>query len=246
MKTKNYTFGLLLVFAFSACKKEKGEVTKPVEFTETTYQTQGTIDASGAPSTLLPKDAVSSNMLSYIRTTLPEGADLRKTNPDLLKNTAIADITITQPSDIFITFLAQGTGFRNTVAFYTYPTSTPPASAKDIKTITYIFPNAGNQTPLQPGDKVKIGRFEVGTSVGFVLLKDAWNPTTKAINNTAVHFCSNDVLNPEVDPNLKKHAVLFNYASENKVLIGFEDIDRTESECDHDFNDVVVYATVTP
>ena len=32
-------------------------------------------------------------------------------------------------------------------------------------------------------------------------------------------------------------------AIRNKVLIGFEDIDRTEASCDDDFNDVVVYIT---
>jgi hypothetical protein len=58
-----------------------------------------------------------------------------------------------------------------------------------------------------------------------------------------VHFCSNDILNPEVDPKLKKHAVLIN-APDNRVLIGFEDLNRTLPQCDHDFNDVVVYSTV--
>jgi hypothetical protein len=101
-------------------------------------------------------------------------------------------------------------------------------------------------TGLRAGDKIKIGRFQPGTSVGFVLLQKAWNTTTKVLNNKAVHFCSNDALNPEIDPKLKKHVVLINYPSENKVLIGFEDLDRTTSECDHDFNDVVLYATVTP
>ena len=61
-----------------------------------------------------------------------------------------------------------------------------------------------------------------------------------------MHFCSNDVLNPEINVNLKKHAVLIDYPAENKTLIGFEDLDRTIDLCDHDFNDVVLYATVVP
>jgi hypothetical protein len=60
-----------------------------------------------------------------------------------------------------------------------------------------------------------------------------------------VHFCSNEILNPEVDVNLKKHAVLINYIPEKKVLIGIEDTDRTKAICDNDFQDVVLYATVT-
>jgi len=231
----------IIILLISACKKDP--VTERVEFTETEYQT-GTYDSTGRPSNLLAKDTVSAGIQTYIATTLPEKSDLRTTNPELLTTKAIADIAVTQPSDIFITFVFQRTNVENAVAFYTYPTTNPPASAKDIKNITYIFPNAGKGTKLQAGDKVNIGRFNAGTSVGFVLMQDAWDPTTRTLNNEAVHFCSNDVLNPEVDPNLKKHAVLINYPSEGKVLIGFEDIDRTDPKCDHDFNDVVIYATV--
>ena len=60
-----------------------------------------------------------------------------------------------------------------------------------------------------------------------------------------VHFLTDDALNPEVDPNLKKHAILINYTPDNKVLIGFEDLDRTSPGCDNDFNDLVFYETIT-
>ena len=237
---------LIVFFVFAACKKE-AVLTKPVEFNSTSYKALGTYDSSGTPAYLVtPRDVISPNMLSYANSMLVEKQDLRKTHPELLTTTAIADIKITQPSDVLITFVSQVTQSTNALAFYTYPTGTPPATPKDIPLMTYIFPNMGIGTKLQPGDKVKIGRFEAGTSIGFVLLKNAWNTTTKAIDNSAVHFLSNDVLNPEIDPNLKKHAVLINYPAESKVLIGFENTDRTSSQCDHDFNDVVIYATVTP
>lgn len=247
MKKLTPLFVALLLLG--SCKKEKAPapVTVPVKFVSTTYATLGVYDDSGKPVSYLgTRDVVSSGILSFLGTTLPEKTDLRKSNPDLLSNKAIADITVTQKSDIYITFVSQGTGLTDAIAFYTYPTNSPPAAATDIKTITYIFPNAGYGTTLQPGDKVNIGRFDVGTSVGFVLMQNAWNATTKTLNNDAVHFCTNDALNPEVDPALKKHAVLINYTPEKKVLIGFEDLDRTDSRCDNDFNDVVVYANVIP
>ena len=244
MKTKKYTSLFILLLILISCKKD-APVTREVKFTSTTYQTLGTFDTSGKPDYLMTKDSVSGDLLAFIRHTLP-GSDLRTLHPELLTTKAIADIAITQQSDVFITFVSQGGGYTNSFAFYTYPTTQPPASAKDIKIITYVFPNSGNFTPLQAGDKVKIGRFDVGTSVGFVLLQKGWDTTTKTLNNNVVHFCSNDVLNPEVDPNLKKHAVLINYAPENKVLIGFEDLNRTLPQCDHDFNDAIFYCTVTP
>lgn len=236
---------LLIVILFSvACKKKPLSV--PVEFKSTTYTTLGPYDSTGKPEYLLtPRDEISTNMLSYITNTLPELTDLRTTHPELLNNPEIGDITITQPSDVVVTFVFQHTALANAFGFYTYPTNNPPKTADDIKEIVYIFPSCGKGTKLKPGDKVKIGRFNPGTSIGFVIMQSAWKPDLKTLDSTVVHFCSNDVLNPEVDPALKKHAILMKYPEENKILIGFEDTDRTKKKCDHDFNDIVFYATIT-
>ncbi len=85
--------------------------------------------------------------------------------------------------------------------FYTYPTAKPPLRAADIKTITFIFPNAGQSSPLEAGDKVKIGRFGPGTSVGFILLHGGWNNDTSELDNKVVHYYSTDILNPEPELN---------------------------------------------
>ncbi|WP_299287435.1 DUF4114 domain-containing protein [uncultured Mucilaginibacter sp.] len=242
---KKLTPLFIALLMLGACKKTTVAPSVPVKFTSTSYTTLGTYDAAGEPSYLTTKDVVSANLVSYLSSTLPEHTDLRNSHPELLSSSASVDIKITQKSNVAITFVSQGTGISDALGFYTYPTNNPPASAADIKTITYIFPSVGLNTPLQPGDKVNIGSFEAGTSIGFVLMQNGWSPTSKSVVNDAVHFCSNPVLNPEVDPNLKKHAVLINYTPENKVLIGFEDLDRTDPRCDNDFNDVVVYATIT-
>ncbi len=238
---------IALVFLLSCKKKNTEPATSPVSFTSTTYRVVGTYDGTGKPSNLGVREQISPELISYIRTALPNNVDLRSTNPELLTTNAIADINLTQKSDIKITYVSsEGTGASNAFGFYTYPTNAPPARAADIKSITYIFPNAGGVTPLLAGDNINIGTFEAGTTVGFVLLQAAWDAKNSSLNNSAVHFCSNDVLNPEFSPSLKKHAVLINYAPLNKILIGFEDTDRTTPQCDHDFNDAVFYATVTP
>lgn len=216
-------------------------MTKPVEFPDTEYIVLPH-DETGKPSNL-EKDAISAELLSYFREQVP-GKDLTVHNPQLLTSNTSEDIRITKTSEVYLTFVINGAESRNAIGFYTYPTGTPPTSPKDIKKITYVFPFAGGQTPLRAGDKVKIGSFEAGTTIGLVLLKDAWDPATKQLNNKAVHFCYNDILNPEVDPKLKKHVVLVRYAPEDKILIGFEDENRTTPGCDNDFDDVVLYATV--
>ncbi len=246
MKNLKYISIVLVVLLF-ACKKDAGDpapVTIPVEFTSTSYTFLGAFDYLGKPDYLLPKEPISAGLLSFINTALRDGQDLRISNPELLSNPAIADIEITRSSDVFITFISQGAEQTNALGFYTYETHHAPATAKDIRVITYVFPNAGRRSPLTAGDKVKIGRFEAGTSIGFVLMQSAWNGATSTLNNKVVHFCSTDALNPEVDPKLRKHAVLINYAPENKILVGFEDSDRTAQNCDNDFNDVEFYCSV--
>lgn len=239
--TKQLFLPLAILLTLSACKKESSPKTP---FTETTYTTLGTYDSKGKPVGLLHDD-ISGDLSTFITTTLPEGTNATVSHPELFASTAIADVAITQTSDVYVTFVRQGGIMNNSVAFYTYPTSQPPASAKEIKNIIYFFPNAsGGLSTLAPGDKVKIGKFDPGTSIGFVLMQNAWDTTKSTLNNDAVHFCTNDVLNPETDASKKKHAVIINYAPESKVLIGFEDWIRISPDCDNDFNDVVFYCTI--
>jgi hypothetical protein len=247
MKTFRFPLAFAAAFSFCSCQKELSfTATVPTEqlSTETTYLTLGSWDEFGRPNYLLAKDVITTDLNSFINNILPERSDLFSSHPELLSSRVSADIAITQTSDVYITYISQGAGMTNTVGFYTYPTNTPPLKTTDIKTITYIFPNAGYGSTLESGDKVKIGRFKQGTSIGFVLLQSGWNSTTRQLENKVVHFYSTDILNPEPDPGLKKHAVSITYAPENKVLIGFEDLDRTRGDCDHDFNDVLIFATL--
>lgn len=241
MKPKIYLCVIGVLFVIASCHKDP--VTKPVKFNSTIYDSLSGFDIHGKPDNLL-KETISPDMLYFIDTLLPSGRNLTLSHPELFNNPEIGDITITQPSTVYITFVSQSGANYNAIAFYTYPTNQPPKSSKDIKKITYFFPSAGDLSPLVAGDKVNIGNFNAGTSIGFVLMQDAWDPQSSSLDNDAVHFCTNDALNPEVDPNKKKHGVLIYYAPEKKVLIGFEDMDRTSKECDNDFNDVLIYATV--
>ena len=244
MKTRNYVYLCSIVILFSACQKDKA-VTKPVKFTSTTYQNLVPYNTLGLPDNLL-KDTISNSMLTFINNFLPDRKNEAVAHPELFTSATIADVIITQPSDVLLTFVSGSAGNSNSVAYYTYPTNQPPASAKDIKLITYVFPNAGYLTPLNPGAKADLGKFDVGTSIGLVLMQNAWDTTSHTLNNNAVHFCTTDVLNPEVNPDLKRHAILINYTPENKSIIGFEDTNRTSTSCDNDFNDVVLYWTVKP
>ncbi len=243
MKTRNFLPLIAIILMFNACGK-KDPKSVEVKFTSTTYDSLSSYNSSGKPDNLL-KDTIPPDLLNFIDTLLPDGINLPARHPEYFSSSAIGDISITSPSTVYITFVSQSGGLNNALAFYTYPSGKSPTKPEDITKITYVFPNAGNLTPLVAGDKVNIGNFQAGTSIGFVLMKNAWNPSTASLDNSVVHFLTNDALNPEVDPKLKKHAVLIPYAPADKTLIGFEDYNRTSAGCDNDFNDVIFYVTVT-
>ncbi len=253
MKNRKLLLLALVGAVYLSCKKPSAtpeEVPfKPVSFTATEYKYLGSYDILGEPLDYKAEpDVLSAELLQFIDSALPPGQDVTKANPALLSSNS--DLSLTERSDVFITFVAEGASQLNTLAFYTYPTNNPPKKPTDLKNITYMFPNASLSGwaggGLDPGDKIKIGTFDKGMSIGFILIERGWDAATQKVNPNGNHFCSNEILNPETDPNLKKHTVLVNYPKESKIFIGFEDMMRSEPTCDHDFNDIIIYATVKP
>ncbi|MDQ2752697.1 MAG: DUF4114 domain-containing protein, partial [Bacteroidota bacterium] len=214
----------------------------------TIYSYMGTYDAYGVPNYLEPqKDTISSKLLSFLNASLPEGINVAISHPEYLKSGNTTDIVVTAAADVWVTFASEGAGYRNSIGYYTYPTNNPPQKASDVDTIHYIFPNASMPNSggnLQPGSKVRLGRFNAGTTIGFVLLSNAWNGST--VNSSAMNFFTDPSLNPEIDPNLQQHSVLLYYPQKNQFLVGFKDMNRQNPANDNDFNDVVIYATSNP
>ena len=171
-------------------------------------------------------------------------------NSKYVNTEAPANLTITALADVWITFVHEGADYRNSFGYYTYPTGHPPVSNSDIDTIRMVFPNASLQGHrgegnMIRGDKVKIGRFPAGVSIGFVLFQNAYN-NDNSISTSNTTFYSNEDLNPE-SGRLLRHNVLLNNAAQGTFLIGFEDIDRRDGYgSDQDFNDLVVYAQSNP
>jgi hypothetical protein len=239
---KNFILVLSILGLCASCRKDSAS--KNTASTSTTYVTLGRTDSTGKPLYLTTPDVISPELTQFVQSNFPEFVNFGIAHPALLSTTTIADIVVTQTSSVSVTFVSEGTSSTDAIGFYTYQTSSPPATTSAIKTITYIFPNAGGNTTLKPGDKVNIGTVQAGYSIGFILFKNGWDPLTKGNNNNVLHFWSNDAFNPEADPTLKKHAVVLNYPDENINLIGFEDENRTDQYADNDFNDIVFYTTL--
>ena len=202
----------------------------------------------GVPQNLESKrDKISNSLLEYINASLPESKPVPQYHPTYLANNKQTNIDILETADVWVTFVHEGAGWKNAIGFYTYPTDTPPQSIDDIDVINVAFPNLsyrGSGGGLRSGDKVNIGRYEAGTSIGMVLMANGWNGWNSESYNYLIF--SNKELNPESDPSLQQHNVLL-WDEENELfLIGFEDINRENGGSDQDFNDAILFVTSNP
>lgn len=210
----------------------------------------GTYNNSGVPDYLEPvRDQISASLLQYINASLPESQPVPQYHPTYLADGKKTVLDIVDTSDVWITFVHEGAGFRNAIGFYTYPSNQTPQSLNEISTINVVFPNLsfqGSGGGLISGDKINIGRFSPGTSIGLVLLADGWNGNNSENYRHMVY--ADKQLNPESDPNFKQHNVLL-WDDENELFIlGFEDLLRADVPyaCDNDFNDAILFITSNP
>lgn len=215
-----------------------------------TINYMGEYDRRGVPKYLEEdKDNISSTLLQYINASLPEKQPVPDFHPSYLANGKKTTLDVEDICDVWLTFVHEGAGWRNAIAYYTYPTSAAPQSLDDIDAINVIFPNlsySGSGGGLSSGDKVNIGRFNPGTSIGLVLLADGWDGKNSEDYKHMVFGDKN--LNPEPDDDLKQHNVLLWDAENELFLVGFEDVrrDNIPFQCDQDFNDAILFVSSNP
>lgn len=203
-------------------------------------------NSSGVPNNLTTPDAVPQSLLDDISSSLPERDPLPISNPQFLTNDNF-DTQITDSARIWVTFVSEGAGFRNSLGYYTYPSGNPPSSLSDIDTLNVIFPNVsfGNGTNgLQTGFKMLLGDFSAGTSVGWFLVPNGWNPGDQDITKFNDVKYTNPDLNDFTNQANSQHTVVLTDQDRELLILGMEDISRPGG--DEDFNDAVFYATVTP
>ncbi|MFZ4057096.1 MAG: LruC domain-containing protein [Ferruginibacter sp.] len=212
------------------------------------YAYMGTYNNVGKPNYLEPvNDVINAAFLDKVNASLPERMPVMTYHPDYLASGIETNVHITQLSDVWFTFLTEGAGYMNSIAYFTYPTNTPPATASAIDTLRFIFPNAslsGSGGALLPGMKVKLGRFDAGTSIGFAMVANGWNGSV--VGNGYHTVYSIDNLNPEATASLRRHTVFLYDGAQDVFLTGFEDILRNSSGCDNDFNDLLFYVKSNP
>ena len=218
---------------------------------KTDLSVMGTCNELGVPDYLEKStDDIDIEHLLKINSSLPEGVDATQKHPEWFGPNVFTDLNITQDAEVSIGFMFQGTALSNSLGWYQYKTGNPPKTVDDIDAIHFVFPNAkfkGGGGGLLSGNKVTLGKFPAGTTIGFVILADGWAGSGSKINyyeNKGAYF-TDSWLNPEQDADLQQHAILFQ--DKDLTIISFEDANRDKGNgSDNDFNDNMFYATSNP
>lgn len=199
----------------------------------------------GVRGNIFNEDAV--RMENVLEKYLPEREKIHHKNPQWLKDNVI---DVLNDTEISVSFVTEGAGYRNTLGFFIYETKNQPKSISEIDTAHIIFANCSKVNSggnLRSGDTMQLPfsydedkfnyTFPSGYSVGFLLFSDAWNGVD--VKRNIRPYSSISKLNPENAQELKYHTVCILPEEVDSLLIGFEDIDRESPSCDHDFNDCV-------
>lgn len=190
-------------------------------------------------------DVIDAALLARLNVSLPEASPVTKHHPGYI-TADDKSVLIQERADVWVTFIHEGAGYQNVLGFYTFPKGTPPASIDQVKDITVIFPNAsyaGSGGGLRSGDKVYIGRFDAGVEIGWVLFSNGFSGGKVTTGNWMLFSTQN--LNGVTDPALRQHTVLLNDIGYDRVILGFEDIRRSNGG-DQDFNDCLFSITSNP
>lgn len=158
-------------------------------------------------------------------------------------------------ADVWVTFLTEGAGYKNSLAYYYYPAGSPPATVGDIDSVFVIFPNVTHSNNnLHSGDRVYLGNFPKNTVIEWVLLARTWDNADDEVEygfiGTDIYFGEDDFNFdqgvPTVgcsDPAFNQHMISLtdDLNGEEIQIFAFEDLKYPGG--DYDFNDCVFYAS---
>lgn len=194
---------------------------------------------TGKPLDLIyAREEYSSGFFDRINNALPE----RELNEAFLTDDDGSTIHLTEDAEVFVTFIHEGAGYKNSFGFFTFDKNNPPTSPSQVQE-TIVFPNL-SYPHMTNGHRLSLGTFPADTSIGFFIAANGFWYYTGVKPFKTNYFYSLKNLNPESDPSLRQHTVLLYDEEVQEVIIGFEDLPRTWG--DNDFNDAIFSVKATP
>lgn len=205
---------------------------------------------------------LSNREIASVAQLLPQRNALHRSNPEWLCDNSFDFV---DHSYVVLTFIGNLKGFRNSIGYFIYDTHDPPKSVEHIDECYFIFPNCCDVSSggaLKRGDRMILAYqftknnlsdsdtslnsyitptgfiFPPGKSVGFILYSNGWKGSY--INKYMKPFVSLSSHNPEQSKEHQYHTACIKMQDDSKLILGFEDMNRSLSSCEHDFNSVIL------
>ncbi len=184
------------------------------------------------PGKIIATD-VEPDVLEELNIVFPERVNFVNQHPYLFADSVNHNIILTEDSEVYLTFVSEGAGLKNSLGYYVYNPSTKKVTVSELN-LNILFPNISDNI-LDQGDRLQLGegQFPAGTMIGFFLIVDGWRASKVNFENET--FFTDTYLNLEV---VQQH-VLFKFENFDAVVLAFEDKFVNAVGTDKDYNDIV-------
>lgn len=204
------------------------------------YKTITTYNNMGTPDGMEEDIEVCSELLPNIyANVLPEQQNAMTAHPEYFQNT-VKDLRISEETELYLTFIDEGAGYKNVLGYYTYQEGSEPTNVDQLDKIV-IFPNASAENSggeLVRGNTMRLlGTFEPGTVIGFFVIANGWRNGSITDGYYTQHTDINFNLSG------RQQSIIFYDRTCNSTVIAFEDI--TVPNGDNDFNDAIFEITAS-
>ncbi len=216
-------------------------------------RTSGRCDVTETNAGQLCRSAFSKAEIQRLGQIITEGKTPAEkyTNAD----SSLSNLVFNKKANVIVSFLLDGAGYRNTFGFFSFDSSAPPTNHLDLTSARILFPNTsfrGSGGYMFPGDAVSLGEIDPAAgndSIGFYLAANGW-PNGFGKGTPGQHFYSLSELNPESEPDQRKHMLLISNTVDEetntrRLWVAVEDI-RLDEGSDRDYNDLVMMVDVYP
>lgn len=195
----------------------------------------------GVPPDVKPTEPCPT-LLTAIRNMFPESQNARNNWPKLFKEDVTLNVTTAEETNVYVTFVWEDAGWRNSFGYYAYPANDPPRNIQELKR-HMVFPNVsgvGEGGGLEPGDLVQLGKgpFPANTVIGFFLVAQGW-ANGQMVKGIYTHYT-----NINFNPNKNQQHLLFIESGCQDLVLTFEDIQLPGG--DRDFNDIILVIKDNP
>lgn len=150
----------------------------------------------------------------------------------LFSDTVQKQVELIKDSEVYVTYLAEGAGYRNSVAWYSYSVFSPPTAGSQLE-LHVLFPDVSSDI-LTSGSRLKLqdDPFPSGTIIGFVLIINGWQGK---VDFDKMKLYTDQAFNP----NKRQQHILFEEKTCGELVLAFEDNISLSDTSDADFNDII-------